>query len=455
MPLLMLICCLLSWPAWAGTLAERFTSELRGVPPSDTLALEQVQRLDRRLIAPDTLSPAWGNYSVRQLQALYRYEQECAAADPLPLDWQPFMRALCGQQAAPSAAWFAAHPVYPLGGSSAALWQARHPDTPLGELHVRERRDALALLGQLGDDNLDALLRGERLLLEGDVLWLLHDQQWQRYAPTQWQTLAQRQGIVVAVQGTGPCEDVVSGLCINTRAPAGWQWLAVTTTLACALLLAWALWQRWRLQRERRVALQMLAHELRTPIGFLAGVAEELRADFDSLPPSAQQSVGRLLSGVARLHRLAQASRDYLSADTFTAERVAVNLREWLELMSERYGASLTLTTDMTLDLPFYWLDLALDNVLRNAQQHGAAPIAIEANWAQGRLSIAVRDSGGMARYRLDHLQNRGAKGGGLGLGLTIVRHVLKRLGGRLTLSGPPTCFTITLPCQPSAGEPA
>jgi signal transduction histidine kinase len=345
--------------------------------------------------------------------------------------------------------------VYPLGESSAAIWQARYPGTALGQLHVRERHDALGLLGQLGDDNLDALLRGERLLLEGDVLWLLHDQQWQRHAPAQWQALAQRQGIIVAAQGAGSCEDVVSGLCINTRAPAGWQWLAAATTLACVLLLTWALWQRWRLQTERRIALQMLAHELRTPIGFLAGVGEELRSDFDRLPPSAQQSVGCLLSGVARLDRLAQASRDYLSADTFTAERVAVNLREWLELVSERCGASLTLRNDTTLDLPFYWLDLALDNVLRNAQQHGAAPIAVTADWAHGRLTIAVRDSGGMARYRLGQLQNRGTKGSGFGLGLTIVRHVLKRLGGRLTLAGPPTCFTITLPCQPSAGEPA
>ncbi|MGL6310547.1 hypothetical protein ACSZMD_12350 [Aeromonas veronii] len=50
------------------------------------------------------------------------------------------------------------------------------------------------------------------------------------------------------------------------------------------MLLGWASWQRWRLLRERRVALQMLTHELRTPIMALSGISEELRHDFDRLP---------------------------------------------------------------------------------------------------------------------------------------------------------------------------
>ncbi len=90
----------------------------------------------------------------------------------------------------------------------------------------------------------------------------------------------------------GPCEERVGAICFNTRPTLGWQWLALASTLGFILLLGWASWQRWRLQRERRVALQMLTHELRTPIMALSGISEELRHDFDRLPPSAQQSVG-------------------------------------------------------------------------------------------------------------------------------------------------------------------
>lgn len=192
----------------------------------------------------------------------------------------------------------------------------------------------------------------------------------------------------------------------------------------------------------------MLTHELRTPIMALSGISEELRHDFDRLPPSAQQSVGQLLGSVARLHQLAQASRHYLAAETLEDERVAVSLAEWLTLACERHGATFCLEREMTLALPFYWFDLALDNLLRNASQHGRAPVRVCASWLAGRLILAVSDGGELPSYRLTSLLRRGARADGLGLGLTIVRHLLRRLGGHLALSGPPTTFTLTLPCQ-------
>ncbi len=246
----------------------------------------------------------------------------------------------------------------------------------------------------------------------------------------------------------GTCEELVGAICFNTRPTLGWQWLALASTFGFILLLGWASWQRWRLLRERRVALQMLTHELRTPIMALSGISEELRHDFDRLPPSAQQSVGQLLGSVARLHQLAQASRHYLAAETLEDERVAVSLTEWLTLVCKRHDATFCLEREMTLALPFYWLDLALDNLLRNASQHGRAPVRVSARWQAGRLILAVSDGGELPGYRLATLLRRGARADGLGLGLAIVRHLLRRLGGSLALSGPPTTFTLTLPCQ-------
>lgn len=444
-----LICYGIAYPVLAGPLADRLAGELAELAPEQALPLDEVQRLDRRLIAPDSLQPGWQHYPLRQLQAIYRYQQECGADNALPAEWLPLLRALCDQGAAPSTSWFAANPVYPLGGSSAAHWLAGHPSAGLDELlHVRERRDRLGRLGELDDDNLDALLRGERWLRQSGQIWLLADGQWRRYDAGQWQPLAERLGLMLDSRVDGPCQERVGALCFNERPMLHWQWLALASSLGFILLLGWASWQRWRLLRERRVALQMLTHELRTPIMALSGISEELRHDFDRLPPSAQQSVGQLLGSVARLHQLAQASRHYLAAETLEDERVAVSLAEWLTLACERHGTTFCLEREMTLALPFYWLDLALDNLLRNASEHGRAPVRVSARWQAGQLVLAVSDGGELPSYRLATLLRRGSRADGLGLGLTIVRHLLRRLGGRLALSGPPTTFTLTLPCQ-------
>ncbi|ALP40532.1 DUF3404 domain-containing protein [Aeromonas schubertii] len=454
MRLSLLLCCLLCYgisvrPALAGPLADRLAGELKKLTPEREISLDRVQRLDRRLIEPDSLYPAWQEYPLSQLQAMYRYEQECTGDSELPDEWQPLLRALCGQAQAPSFIWFTSHPIYPLGGSSVARWLARHPAPELERLlHVRERRDDLALLGELDNDNLETLLRGERWLLQSGQLWLLADDRLHRYGAGQWQPLTLRLGIMLESGSGEPCQERLGALCLSVRPAVNWPWLAQTSMLGFFLLLGWATWQRWRLQRERRVALQMLTHELRTPIMALSGIGEELRHDFDQLLSSAQQSVGQLLGSIARLHQLAQASRHYLAVETIKDERVPVMLTEWLTMVCERHGALFCLEREMTLALPFYWLDLALDNLLRNARQHGTGPVRVSACWQSGRLFLSVSDGGELPSYRLAPLLRRGARADGLGLGLAIVRHLLRRLGGRLLLSGPPTTFTLMLPCQ-------
>ncbi|WP_168191919.1 ATP-binding protein [Chromobacterium phragmitis] len=116
--------------------------------------------------------------------------------------------------------------------------------------------------------------------------------------------------------------------------------------------------------------------------------------------------------------------------------------------MAERHGAAYCLDQDRNLNLPAYWLGLCLDNLLRNARQHGRPPIRILASWKKGRLRLAVSDGGALPRYRLSLLRRELGAGAGMGLGLAIVRRVMKRLGGRLTLEGPPTTFALELPCD-------
>ena len=242
-----------------------------------------------------------------------------------------------------------------------------------------------------------------------------------------------------------------------SRLPASpWPWrlLAGLLVLAAAGSLLWLAWQRRRLERERRRALQLLTHELRTPITGLAGVVEQLRGQFDLLPPAAQHSFGQLAGGVARLRQLAEASRHYLGASQFAQALQPVPLADWLDGVAERHQCHYCLQQDVTLLLTPYWLTLCLDNLLANARRHGRAPWRLHAAWDGRLLTLHVTDAGRLPHYRLHRLLRRGGAGDGMGLGLGIVADAMRRMGGRLRLSGPPTTFTLCLPAQQAESTP-
>ena len=107
MRLILLLCSLICYgmasPVLAGPLADRLAGELVKQAPEQALPLDEVQRLDRRLITPDSLHPAWQRYPLRQLQAIYRYQQECGTENELPAEWLPLLRRLLVEVPGPTA----------------------------------------------------------------------------------------------------------------------------------------------------------------------------------------------------------------------------------------------------------------------------------------------------------------------------------------------------------------
>ncbi|CFW11397.1 his Kinase A domain protein [Vibrio cholerae HC-46B1] len=59
--------------------------------------------------------------------------------------------------------------------------------------------------------------------------------------------------------------------------------------------------------------MQLLTHELRTPITSLGFTVESLRSQFDELSPKAQESLWRLMADHQRLAQLSETSSHYLS----------------------------------------------------------------------------------------------------------------------------------------------
>jgi signal transduction histidine kinase len=97
-------------------------------------------------------------------------------------------------------------------------------------------------------------------------------------------------------------------------------------------------------------------------------------------------------------------------------------------------------------------LSTALQNVLVNAEQHGAAPISVTVARVGSHVEIDVSDAGpGIAAEAAQAVFERGAKGrgsNGSGLGLAVARELMRRQAGDLELrSHEHGCvFTILLP---------
>jgi len=380
---------------------ERFTTALASAPAAAQVALGELQQLDEALIRPASLYPAFTTIPLPALTALYRFRRECSGTlDLVPAAARQFEQARCDKAILPET-WFAAHPLHPLGGSYAWHYLAYHPEATAALqrfLHVRERPDALAGLGRLSDDNLDALAGGQHWLLQQQTLWWQHQQVWRRYAPAVWQPLARQAGLALTAAGQR-CDLPLGNICANPlSAVDNWRrWLLACTALVVALALTYAWLQRRRLHSRQQFILQMLTHELRTPIASLGNVVESFRHGFDALPDSAQTGFGRLADGVQRMRQLADASRHYLSASGGRGALEApatVILSEWLAAVCERHeGLQFCLEQDRQLALPLYWISLCLDNLLDNAGRYGKAPVRLSAAWCKGWLRLTVADA--------------------------------------------------------------
>jgi signal transduction histidine kinase len=200
--------------------------------------------------------------------------------------------------------------------------------------------------------------------------------------------------------------------------------------------------------------LAVTAHELRTPIGVLGGSAETLSRHLDELTTDERTDlVAAMASSTSRLRRLL--------ADLLTASRLEANALEMREEtvevadvldqvvgLTQRAHPTAEIVADVHTGLAVLAdrdrLAQALENLLSNALRHGASPVHVAvAESASGSVEIRVRDSGpGVAAEVQPRLFGRFATGldaGGTGLGLFIVRELVRAQGGDVTYeAGPP-----------------
>lgn len=223
-----------------------------------------------------------------------------------------------------------------------------------------------------------------------------------------------------------------------------------------------------RLQRsadDQGQFLAVTAHELRSPLGVLAGSADILAKHVAELTDEERADItGAISTSSARLRRLLAdlltASR--LQSSALHLDRAPVDLRSLVEAVAVATRSTYPMSEvvvdddlpDATLVADRDRLAQVLENLAGNAARHGASPIRLGASVTPTHVQVRVVDSGtGVPEDVRARLFDRFATGraGGTGLGLYIARQLARAHGGD-TRYEPPTpdrpagAFVLELP---------
>jgi signal transduction histidine kinase len=232
--------------------------------------------------------------------------------------------------------------------------------------------------------------------------------------------------------------------------------------------------------RARRQLLADVSHELMTPLTAIRGYAETLALP-QFVPPTkeGQRAVKVIQEEGERIERLV---KDLLDLARFEAGGLSLDLEnvdvdEILERVSERHakaaedkGVTITIEPhedDIRMVGDPMRLEQAMQNLAANALRHTppGGVVRLGASRDNGRIRLTVTDNGiGIPAEHLPHVFDRfykadqsrvqralsGVEGsGGSGLGLSIVKAIVERHGGTVSVrsrQGVETVFEIVLP---------
>src|SRR5213083_378424 len=353
---------------------------------------------------------------------------------------------------------------------------AAHTD-PLIEERLASQRPLARTSGSTGDGVLEAVIeRGEPTLVR-DV-----SDEWLATRVRDAEYLGADSGtpptslMLVPLRARGRTLGVVSFAVANGKRRYTLADLALAEDLAQRAALAA---DNARLYREAQDAsrakdefLAVLSHELRTPLTPVLGWVRMLRTG--TLAPEATE---RALDTVERNTRLqAQLVEDLLDVSRIVAGKLSLDLRPVAlgplvdavieSTAASAVGKSITVTRHVEPDLPRIEADAnrlqqVLANLLSNAVKFTpmGSRVDVAVRCVGDSMCLTVADTGdGLAPEIAPHIFDRFRQAdstitrqhGGLGLGLSIVRHIVEGHGGSVQATsegvGRGTTFTVMLP---------
>lgn len=239
-------------------------------------------------------------------------------------------------------------------------------------------------------------------------------------------------------------------------------------------------------ERLRSALLASISHDLRTPLAVMAGASSTLAERGERMSAEERRGLARSVFEQARemseqVAKILQMTRLETGAITLARDWDAIGeiAESLLRRLRERL-ASHRVIVELADELPLVRVDAslieqALGNLLENAARHTppGTLIRLRARRAGAELVVSVEDFGpGLSDEELERVFAKFHRGaaegavGGMGLGLSICRAIVKLHGGRAwaeRVPGGGTAFRFSLPVEqapslpveaPLAGQP-
>lgn len=207
--------------------------------------------------------------------------------------------------------------------------------------------------------------------------------------------------------------------------------------------------------RQRLIA--DVSHELKTPLASIKGYMEGLQ---DGVIPATNDTYQQIYHEATRLQRLvqdlqelsqAEAGQIHLDMQTCDLNQIIQTTTDWLRPQYEEKSIDLQVSLpvhQVSVNADYDRLRQVLLNLLGNALQYTPenGHVTVQLSNENEFAHVSIQDSGmGLNTTDIKHVfdrfyrvdKSRARASGGSGIGLTIARHIIINLGGKLWVESP------------------
>jgi len=231
--------------------------------------------------------------------------------------------------------------------------------------------------------------------------------------------------------------------------------------------------------RERTAELQVrneeldafahtVAHDLKTPLALVMGFGEMLRDSFDVLrPDEVDLYLNHIVDNSTRMNHIIEAllllagvrGMQAVEVDVIDMGSIVYEVLNRLDFTLKQHNAVVTVPVDWPKVIAYGpWIEEVWYNYILNGVKYGGVPPKLQLGYdhaVDGTTRFWVLDNGSGLTVDSDHLFKPTARGhnvgnrGGHGLGLSIVKRIVKKLDGDVGVESEPGAgskFYFTLP---------